>query len=71
MSAGNHAQGVSLSCEQLHIKHTIFVPETTPFQKISKIKHIQECNIGHFIIAESVFISLSNSIKKFKKIINN
>ena len=40
-------------------------------RKISKIKYISELNIGHFIIAESVFVSLKNSIKKFKKIINN
>ena len=39
-------------------------------QRISKIKYISELNIGHFIIAESVFVSLKNSIKKFKKIIN-
>ena len=39
-------------------------------QKISKIEHISELNIGHFIIAESVFVSLKNSIKKFKNIIN-
>ena len=38
--------------------------------KISKIKYISELNIGHFIISESVFISLKNSIKKFKNIIN-
>ena len=38
---------------------------------ISKIKHIIELNIGHFIIAESVFIGLSTVIKKFKKVINS
>ena len=38
--------------------------------KISKIKSISEFNIGHFIIAESLFIGLGNSIKKLKKIIN-
>ena len=37
---------------------------------VSKIKYISEFNIGHFIIAESLFISLKKSIKKFKKIIN-
>ena len=37
---------------------------------ISKIQSISEFNIGHFIIAESIFIGLKNSIKKFKKIIN-
>ena len=39
-------------------------------QRISKIKYISELNIGHFIIAESIFSGLKNSIKKFKKIIN-
>ena len=39
-------------------------------QKISKIKYISEFNIGHFIIAESVFVSLKSSINKLKKIIN-
>jgi len=38
---------------------------------ISRIKYISELNIGHFIIAESIFISLKKSIKKFKNIINN
>ena len=37
---------------------------------ISKIKNISELNIGHFIISESIFFSLENVIKKFKKIIN-
>jgi len=38
--------------------------------KISKIRHISEFNIGHFIISESIFSSLSKVVKKFKKIIN-
>ena len=38
--------------------------------KISKIKDISEFNIGHFLIAESLFIGLNKTIKKFKKIIN-
>ena len=38
--------------------------------KISKIKNISELNIGHFLIADSLFIGLKNSIKKFKKIMN-
>ena len=38
---------------------------------LSKIKEIEEFNIGHFIIGESIFIGLSNVIKKFKKIIKN
>ena len=36
---------------------------------LSKIKGIKEFNIGHFLIGESIFAGLANSIKKFKKII--
>ena len=38
---------------------------------LTKIKEIEEFNIGHFIIGESIFIGLSNVIKKFKRIIRN
>ena len=36
---------------------------------LSKIKEIQEFNIGHFIIGESIFFGLKKVIKNFKKII--
>ena len=37
---------------------------------LSKIVNISEFNIGHFLISESLFIGLNNTIKKFKKVIN-
>jgi threonine dehydratase len=37
-SAGNHAQGVALSCRTLGIMGTIFMPTTTPKQKIGQVK---------------------------------
>ena len=37
---------------------------------LAKIKNISEFNIGHFIVSESLFVGIKNSIKKFKKIIN-
>lgn len=37
-SAGNHAQGVAYACYKLHIKATIFMPVTTPQQKIKQVK---------------------------------
>ena len=37
-SAGNHAQGVALSCKMLNIKGSIFMPTTTPKQKIEQVK---------------------------------
>ena len=36
---------------------------------LSKIKGIQEFNIGHFLIGESIFEGMSSTIKKFKKIL--
>ena len=38
---------------------------------LSKIKEIEEFNIGHFIIGEAVFFGFSSVIKDFKKIIKN
>jgi threonine dehydratase len=38
-SAGNHAQGVALSCSRLRIKGTIFMPTNTPRQKIDRVRH--------------------------------
>ncbi|MEW9699308.1 threonine ammonia-lyase IlvA [Paenibacillus sp. SI8] len=37
-SAGNHAQGVAYSCKQLGIQGKIFMPTTTPRQKIAQVK---------------------------------
>lgn len=37
-SAGNHAQGVAFACNNLKINGTIFMPSTTPQQKIKKVK---------------------------------
>ncbi|AUC85415.1 threonine dehydratase [Polaribacter sp. ALD11] len=41
-SAGNHAQGVALSCKLLQIKGTIFMPSPTPNQKIDQVKMFGE-----------------------------
>lgn len=37
-SAGNHAQGVAYSCQKLGIKGKIYMPTTTPLQKIKQVK---------------------------------
>ena len=36
-SAGNHAQGVAYSCRRLGIKGKIYMPSTTPKQKIKQV----------------------------------
>ncbi|MCM1197834.1 MAG: threonine ammonia-lyase [Clostridium sp.] len=37
-SAGNHAQGVAFSCNKLQIMGSIYMPTTTPRQKIESVK---------------------------------
>ena len=39
-------------------------------KKIINIKYLEELNIGHFIIGESIFYGLSEVVKKMKKIIS-
>lgn len=41
-SAGNHAQGVALSCKLLKIKGTIYMPAPTPNQKLEQVKMFGE-----------------------------
>ncbi|WP_271497533.1 threonine ammonia-lyase IlvA [Enterococcus sp. 5H] len=37
-SAGNHAQGVAFTCHEMKVPATIFMPTTTPQQKVSQVK---------------------------------
>lgn len=37
-SAGNHAQGVAMSCSRLRIKGMVFMPTTTPRQKVGRVQ---------------------------------
>ncbi len=37
-SAGNHAQGVAYSCQKLGIEGVIYMPSTTPKQKVKQVK---------------------------------
>ena len=51
---------------EIHAGHGLTYKST---KILSKVKYISEFNIGHFLIGESIFIGLSNTIKRFKKII--
>ena len=44
-SAGNHAQGVAVSCPKLTIMGSIYMPTTTPKQKIEQVKMFGKGNI--------------------------
>jgi threonine dehydratase len=52
-SAGNHAQGVAFVCQHFGVQGTIFMPVTTPRQKIDKTRafgegHVQIRLVGDF-----------------------
>tara|TARA_B100001250_G_scaffold388289_1_gene386427 strand:- start:9 stop:728 length:720 start_codon:yes stop_codon:yes gene_type:complete len=51
---------------EVHAGHGLDYKTT---KMLKKIRDIEEYNIGHFIIGESIFFGLSKVIKNFKKII--
>ncbi|WP_460217850.1 threonine ammonia-lyase IlvA [Psychroserpens sp. MEBiC05023] len=52
-SAGNHAQGVAISCKLLQIKGTIFMPSPTPNQKIEQVKMFGEDYIDVVLVGDT------------------
>lgn len=52
-SAGNHAQGVALSCKLLKIKGTIFMPSPTPKQKIEQVSMFGEDYIEIVLVGDT------------------
>ena len=52
-SAGNHAQGVALSCKKLDIKGIIFMPGPTPRQKITQTEMWGNGNIEIVLIGDT------------------
>ena len=69
-SAGNHAQGVAFSCSKLKIMGSIFMPVTTPRQKIEQVRmfgkeFIEIILIGDtFDAANSAAIAYANENNK-------
>ena len=52
-SAGNHAQGVAISCKLLKIKGTIYMPSPTPNQKIEQVKMFGENYIDVVLVGDT------------------
>lgn len=52
-SAGNHAQGVALSCKILKIHGLIYMPSPTPNQKIEQVKMFGEDFIEVVLVGDS------------------
>ena len=52
-SAGNHAQGVAFAAHKLGIHAKIFMPETTPQQKIMRVKKFGKDQIEIILLGDS------------------
>ncbi|MCL6663797.1 threonine ammonia-lyase IlvA [Paenibacillus amylolyticus] len=52
-SAGNHAQGVAFSCNALGINGKIFMPSTTPNQKVKQVRRFGGDNVEVVLIGDT------------------
>ena len=67
----NKIKKCKIECDKTKMKFNVGHGLTYHSAKyLKKINNINEYNIGHFIIGESLFCGFSKVIKKFKKIIN-
>lgn len=65
-SAGNHAQGFAFSCKNLGVKGVIFMPVTTPRQKINQTKMFGEDFIEIKLTGDT-FDDCAKMARKFTK----
>lgn len=63
-SAGNHAQGVAISCKLLKIKGTIFMPSPTPNQKIEQVKMFGEDYVDVVLVGDTFDDAYHEAIKQ-------
>jgi len=52
-SAGNHAQGVAYSCQMLGIDGLIYMPSTTPKQKVNQVKMFGQDKVKVILIGDT------------------
>lgn len=52
-SAGNHAQGVAYACKKLGIKGTIFMPVTTPPQKVKQVNLFEKDQVEIVLMGDT------------------
>ncbi len=62
-SAGNHAQGVAFACRELKVNGKIYMPSTTPKQKIDKVKSFGKSFVEIILIGDTFDDSYAESMK--------
>lgn len=63
-SAGNHAQGVAYTCKRMTVPVTIFMPTTTPQQKVSQVKFFGGSNVEVVLVGDT-FDASATAAKEF------
>lgn len=63
-SAGNHAQGVAFACNKLGIQGKIFMPVTTPQQKVKQVKWFGKSFVEVILIGDT-FDDSSNEATRY------
>ena len=66
-SAGNHAQGVAFSCNKLQIMGSIYMPVTTPKQKIEQVRMFGREYIDIVLVGDTFDAANSAAIDYAKK----
>ena len=66
-SAGNHAQGVAFSCNKLHIMGSIYMPVTTPRQKIEQVRMFGKEYIDIVLVGDTFDAANAAAIEYAKK----
>jgi len=62
-SAGNHAQGMAYSCKALGVPGKIFMPTTTPRQKISQVKLFGGTFVEVILVGDTFDDSLNEALR--------
>lgn len=66
-SAGNHAQGFAFSCKELQVKGTVFMPVTTPKQKVNKVRFFGEQFVDIMLVGDTFDECLNEAQQHQKK----
>jgi len=66
-SAGNHAQGVAFSCKKLQIHGDIYMPATTPQQKVSQVRMFGEHYVHIILIGDTYDACQKEALKHAQK----
>lgn len=66
-SAGNHAQGMAYSCNALKVPGKIFMPTTTPRQKISQVKLFGGPFVEVILVGDTFDDSLNEALRYSEK----